>query len=134
MLGLVAVAAMLAVPTSGAVAGGGPVATKSGTLVSYVSGPKIKIRKKIQILAVCTAACDVQSTLIVKGPRFFDTDNQSGSFGAGVSFGPFIKPNGPLLRSMKATPGKFKLQNTLTATDPATGQVDQISGTFRLKR
>jgi hypothetical protein len=35
---------------------------------------------------------------------------------------------------MKAFPGRFRLTETLTATDPATGAVDSISRTFRFKR
>jgi hypothetical protein len=35
---------------------------------------------------------------------------------------------------MKAHPGKFRLAETLTATDPTTGATDTVSRTFRFKR
>ena len=35
---------------------------------------------------------------------------------------------------MKAHPGKFRLISDVTATDPATGAMDTISHTFKLKR
>ena len=60
--------------------------------------------------------------------------NVSGSLNANVPGGPFFKPNGPLLKSMKAEPGKFRLVNTITATDPTTGLTDAISRTFKFKR
>jgi hypothetical protein len=35
---------------------------------------------------------------------------------------------------MKAEPGKFRVNSTVTATDPATGVTETISRSFRLKR
>jgi hypothetical protein len=35
---------------------------------------------------------------------------------------------------LKASPGRFKLVNRISATDPATGATDAISRVFRFKR
>jgi hypothetical protein len=117
-----------------AAAGGGPTATKSGALVNYVTTGKLKIGKKITILVVCSANCNVDTTTVVKGPGFKDSADVSGPLAAGAAGGPFIKPNGPLLKGMKAQPGKFRVNSTVTATDPATGVTETISRSFRLKR
>jgi hypothetical protein len=117
-----------------AAAGGGPTATKSGALVNYVTTGKLKIGKKITILVVCSANCNVDTTTVVKGPGFKDSADVSGPLAAGAAGGPFIKPNGPLLKGMKAQPGKFRVNSTVTATDPATGVTETISRSFRLTR
>jgi hypothetical protein len=141
---VVAVAAALVVPaqvaaapatTSGlAQSSAGPVATKSGLLIAYTNTGKLKIGKRIAITMTCAANCNVQTTTVVKGPRFKDSFDVSGPLTAGVPGGPFFKPNGPLLKSMKASPGKFRVNSTATATDIATGAVETISKSFRLKR
>jgi hypothetical protein len=56
------------------------------------------------------------------------------SFAAGQQFGLFVTVKGSLLKLMKANPGRFRLAETLTATDPATGASDTISNTFKFKR
>jgi hypothetical protein len=142
---IVAIAAALAVPaqvaaapatTSGLAAqsAAAPVATKSGLLIAYTNTGKLKIGKRIAITMTCAANCNVQTTTVVKGPRFKDSFDVSGPLTAGVPGGPFFKPNGPLLKSMKASPGKFRVNSTATATDIATGAVETISKSFRLKR
>jgi hypothetical protein len=131
---VLALAGALLVPASVATAGDGPTATKSGALINYVTTGKLKIRKNIQILVVCSAACDVTSKSTIKGPGVKLVGNVSGSLNANVPGGPFFKPNGPLLKAMKAEPGKFRLVNTITATDPVTGLTDAISRTFKFKR
>jgi hypothetical protein len=83
---------------------------------------------------VCSVDCDVVSKSVIKGPGVKLKGTISGSLQAGIPGGPFFKPNGPLLKAMKATPGKFRLINRITATDPATGATDAISRSFRLKR
>ncbi len=117
-----------------AAAGDGPTATKSGTLVNYVSTGKLRIGKKITIFVVCAANCNVDTNTVVKGPGFKDNAQVTGSLSAGVPGGPFFKPNGPLLKAMKAQPGRFRVNSTVTATDPATGAIETISHSFRLKR
>lgn len=131
---LLALAGALILPASGATAVGGPTASKSGAIINYVSGAKLKIGKRIQIVVVCSVDCNVVSKSTIKGPGVKLRGNVSGSLLAGVPGGPFFKPNGPLVKAMKATPGKFRLINSITAKDPATGATDAISRSFRLKR
>jgi hypothetical protein len=117
-----------------AAAGGGPTATKSGALVNYVSTGKLKIGKRITIVIVCSADCNVNTTTTVKGPGFKETATVGGPLTANVPGGPFFKPNGPLLKGMKAAPGRYRINSTITATDAVTGATDAISRSFRLKR
>jgi hypothetical protein len=130
---LLAISAALVVPAIAA-AGEGPVATKSGAIVNYVSGPKLKVGKLMQILIVSPVNCNVTSTSVIKGPGAKVPGNVSGPLQANVPGGPTFKPNGPLLRELNAFPGRFKLVNTITATDPATGATDTISRVFKFKR
>jgi hypothetical protein len=132
---LLALAGALLLPASSAVAGGGPLATKSGALVNYVSTAKLKLAKKMYIYFVCSADCNVQATTTIKGPRTHLTMSVSGPTVAFVdeSF-VLLQLNKRLLKRMEATPGKFKLANTINATDQATGATDNIFHTFRVKR
>jgi hypothetical protein len=132
--GLLAIALALVLPASAATAGDGPVATKSGALVNYVTTGKLKIAKNIQITVVCSANCNVTSTSTIKGPGVNLHGTVSGPLSANVPGGPFFKPNGPLLKALKKEPGKFKLVNKITAVDPTTGLTDAISRTFKFKR
>jgi hypothetical protein len=131
---LIAVAAVLFVPASGAVAGDGPVATKSGAIVNFVTTGKLRVTRRIQPLAVCTVNCDVTGTGVLKGIGGRATFSDSGSFPAGQQFGLFVTIKGSLLKLMKKFPGRFRLAETLTATDPATGATDSVSKSFRFKR
>jgi hypothetical protein len=128
-----AVAGALLLPSSSALADG-PVATKSGALINYVTTGKLRVGKRIEIFAVCSANCNVDTTTTIQSKGFHQTFPLSGALAAGVPGGPFFKPNGPLLKAMKAHPGRFKIASSMTATDPVTGTVDSISNTFRLKR
>jgi hypothetical protein len=130
---VLAVAGALLLPGSSALAGG-PVAKESGALINYLTTGRLKIAKKIIVPFQCSANCNVVSTITVKGPGIHATDTESGALGAGVPSGHFIKPNGPLLKAMKAAPGRFKLISSVNATDPVTGATDSISNAFRLKR
>jgi hypothetical protein len=140
--GALAVSAALLLPASQAVAGGAqiasagdrPVATKSGAIVNWVSGFKLRVAKRIQPLAVCSVNCDVSGTGVLKGMGGKASFSDSGSFPAGQLFGLYVTIKGPLLKLMKEFPGRFKLVETLTATDPTTGAVDTISRAFRFKR
>jgi hypothetical protein len=128
-----ALAAALVLPASASTAD--PVATKSGAIINYVSTGKLKIGKKILIEVVCSVNCNVTSTTVVKGPGFKRTLTVSGSLQANATGGgPFVQPNGALLKAMKAEPGRFKFINSITASDPSTGATDSISRTFKLKR
>jgi hypothetical protein len=128
-----AIAAALLIPGSSALAGG-PVATKSGALINYLTAGKIRIGKKIIVPFQCTADCNVVSSITVKGPGVKVTDTESGALKAGVPSGHFIKPNGPLKKAMRARPGRFKLISHVQATDPLTGTIDTISHAFGVKR
>jgi len=132
IVAMVAVSALLLLPSSSAA--GAPVATKSGALINYVSTAKLKVAKSITIPVVCSADCQVTSTVRIKGPSFKLTNTVAGPLTGGVPGGHVIKPNGPLLKSMKADTGKFKVVSNMTATDLATGATDAISHTFKLKR
>lgn len=123
----------LALPAT-ASAGDGPTATKSGVLINYVSTGKLKIAKRISILVICSADCNANATTVITGPRTKLKFDVAGPLAAGQQGGPFFKPNGPLLKAMKAQPGKFKVQSTIIATDALTGAPDTISRTFKLKR
>ena len=129
-----ALAGALALPASTAVAGYGPVASKSGAIVNFVTTGKLKVAKRIQPLAVCNVNCDVSGTGVLKGMGGKATFSDSSPFAAGQQFGLFVIVKGQLLRLMKAHPGKFRLAETLTATDPTTGATDTVSRTFRFKR
>ena len=131
-VGLLALLAALALPAT--VAGAGPSATKSGALINYVTTGKLKIAKRIEILVVCSSNCNATSVSRIKGPGVNVPGTVSGSLQAGVPGGPFFKPNGALLKALKANPGRFRLVNKITATDPTTGLTDAISRTFRFKR
>jgi hypothetical protein len=127
------VAGALLLTGSSAVAGA-PVATKSGALINYLTTGKLKIGKKVVVPFQCAVNCNVVSSLKVKGPGIKATDTESGTLSAGVPSGHFIKPNGPLLKAMKAFPGRFRLISNVDATDPVSGATDEISHSFRLKR
>jgi hypothetical protein len=128
----VAVTGALLIPASSAVSA--PTAHKSGAIVNYLTTGKLKIAKKLVVPFQCSVNCTVVSTLKVKGPLVKGADKQVASLQAGVPVGHFIKPSGPLLKLMKATPGRYKLVSHVKATDPATGAVDKIAHAFRLKR
>ena len=141
---IAAMAVCLAVllPASQAAAGGaqiasagdGPVATKSGAIVNWVSGFKLRVAKRIQPLASCAVNCDVTGTATLKGLGGKASFSDTGSFQAGQLFGLYVVVKGGLLKLMKRSPGRFHLTETLTATDPSTGAVDEISRTFKFKR
>jgi hypothetical protein len=128
----VAVVGALLLPASSALSA--PTAHKSGAIVNYLTTGKLKIAKKIVVPFQCAVTCDVNSTLKIKGPFVKGSDKQAATLQAGVPVGHFIKPSGPLLKLMKATPGRYKLVSHIKATDPATGARDKISHAFRLKR
>jgi hypothetical protein len=128
----VSIIGALLLPASSAV--GAPTAHKSGAIVNYLTLGKIQIAKKLVVPFQCTVNCDVVSTLKIKGPFVKGADKQSASLQAGVPVGHFIKPSGPLLKLIKARPGRYKLVSTVKARDPLTGATDKISHAFRLKR
>jgi hypothetical protein len=121
------------VGAAGATASAGPVATKSGAIVNFTTTGKLKVAKRIQPLAVCSVNCDVTGTGVLRGMGGKASFSDSRSFPAGRQFGLYVTVKGALLKLMKANPGKFRLTETLTATDPTTGAIDTVSRTFRFK-
>jgi hypothetical protein len=126
-------------------AGGGPIATKSGAIVNWVSGRKLSVSKsttctkhkctaKIQPLAICSVACDVSATGTLKGLGGKAHFADHAHFDANVRFGLYVTVKGGLLRLMRQSPGKFHLSESLTATDSSTGATDTITRTFGFKR
>jgi hypothetical protein len=114
--------------------GGGPVATKAGAIVNFVPAGKLRVRKNIQPLAVCSVNCDVTGTAVLKGLGGKANITDSGSFLANQPFGLRITIKGFLLKLMKQHPGRFHLSVTYSATDPATGATDSVSRGFKFKR
>jgi hypothetical protein len=114
--------------------GDGPIATKSGAIVNFVPSGKLKIAKHFQPLAVCSINCTVTGTAIIKGMGLKLPISDTGSFAANAPFGLRITVKGALLKAMKDKPGKFRLNVTYTATDPATGAMDSVSRSFKFKR
>jgi hypothetical protein len=141
MAALVVTAAIL-LPASEAAAGGagiasagdGPVAHKSGAIINWSSGFKLRVQKKIQPLAVCSVACDVTGHGVLKGLGGKASFSDSGSFQPGQLFGLYVTVKGALLKLMKQSPGRFHLAETLVATDPTTGATDTIKRRFSFKR
>jgi hypothetical protein len=131
---LLALAGALVLPASTAVAGDGPPATTSGAIVNFVTTGKLKVAKRIQPLAVCNVNCDVSGTGVLKGMGRKATFSDSSSFAAGQQFGLFAIVKGQFLKLMKANPGKFRLRETLTAIDQATGATHTVSRAFKFKR
>jgi hypothetical protein len=131
---VLAVAAALLLPASSALAGDGPLAHKSGAIVNFLPAGKIKVARHFQPLAVCSVNCDVTGTAVLKGLGGKATITDTGAFPANQTFGLKITVKGQLLKLMKANPGKFRLTERYTATDPATGATDTISRSFKFKR
>lgn len=133
LFAVLAAAAVLLVPASGAAADG-PVAHKSGAIVNFVTKGKVRVRKHIQPIAVCSVNCDVTGTGVLKGLGARIPFGDSGSFAANQLFGLALIVKGKALKTIKENAGRFKLTETLTATDPTTGASDTVSRAFRLKR
>jgi hypothetical protein len=145
-----AAAAALIAPTAAAygeqaAGAGGPIATKSGAIVNWVSGRKLSVSKsttctkhkctaKIQPLAICSVPCDVSANGTLKGLGGKAHFADHAHFDANVRFGLYVTVKGGLLRLMRQSPGKFHLSETLTATDSSTGATDTITRTFGFKR
>jgi hypothetical protein len=129
---VVAVIGALLLPASSAISA--PTAHKSGAIVNYLTTGKLRIGKKIIVPFQCAVNCNVTSFLKLKGPFVKGSDTELGSLLAGQPAGHFIKPSGPLLKVLKASPGRYKIISRITATDPVTGATDTIAHSFKLKR
>jgi hypothetical protein len=131
---LISASQALAVSADVSSASSGPIANKSGALINYVSTARLKIAKRIEIQVVCSANCNVTSTVVFKGVGQKIKSTVAGPLTANVPGSHFIKPNGVLLKAMRANTKKVRLVNNMTATDPVTGVQDHISHVFKLKR
>jgi hypothetical protein len=124
-------------PAAGALtasSAGGPVAQKSGAIVNFLPAGKLRVKKAFQPLAVCSVNCNVTGTAVLKGLGGRATITDSGSFLANQTFGLQIRVKGALLKLMKQSPGKFRLNVTYSAVDPATGATDTVSRPYKFKR
>jgi hypothetical protein len=135
------VAGALLIPASQAGAGAeiasggdGPVATKSGAIVNFLPAGKIKVAKHFQPLAVCSVDCTVTGRAVLKGLGGKANISDTGSFPANQPFGLRITVKGQLLKLMKSSPGRFRLNEKFTAVDPATGARDAAKRGFKFKR
>jgi hypothetical protein len=133
LIAVVALAGVLLLPSTGAIAGG-PVAHKSGAIVNYTSTGKIRVAKNMFIYFSCAVNCNATSTSTIKGLGGKVTIPASGTITAGVPAYIKLTVKGLLLKLLKAQPGAFKVINHISATDPTTGAVDNIRHTFKLKR
>jgi hypothetical protein len=130
-----AIALLLLLPATGAVAGDGPVAHKSGTLINFVTTGKLRAARVIQPLAMCSASCTVTGTAVLKGLGARGTLSASGGpFAANEPFGLAIRVSKSFAKVLRQFPGRFRMNQTLTATDTTTGQTESVSRTFRFKR
>jgi hypothetical protein len=133
-----AITAALALPASNALAGGGPVATKSGAIVNYVSTAKVKFGKRSGPSFVCSVTCNLTSNLVLKGPHVKLPDTKSATNvppGQGLThFFNFSKFPKPVRQFIAQHVGQYKLVSTVSATDATSGATDAISHVFKLKR
>jgi len=113
----------------------GPIATKSGAVVNYVTTGKIKIRRRIEVSFVCSVQCSLTSSLLIKGPgaRLSDVETAT-DVAPGLVLTHFFKFSKRAVAFIKANASKFRVVSRVSATDAATGAPDTISHSFRLKR
>jgi hypothetical protein len=133
LIAVVALAGVLLLPSTGAIAGG-PVAHKSGAIVNYTSTGKLKVAKNMFIYFTCAVTCNATSNSTIKGLGGKVTIPASGTISAGTQAYIKLTVKGLLLKLLKEKPGAFKVVNNISATDPTTGAVDNINHTFKLKR
>ncbi len=131
---LAAATAVIALAAPPALSAAAPPASASAeTLVNFVGPKKLKVGKRMTYSFACAVNCDVTVSDLLEGPGGKLRGSLSGSIAAGAPAGVILKPNGPLLKSLKADTGKFKLKVTVTATDPTTGETDTDRRTYRFK-
>lgn len=131
-----AIATVALLAPLGSTAGADPQAQKSGEeIVRYVTKGKLKVAKNVKYRFVCGVTCNVKvdATVVLPGPNFRSPPIRGTNFPAGVVLEDILKPNGPLLKAIKANKRKAKLRTKVTATDVATGQVDVDKRTYRFR-
>lgn len=128
----VAAIAMVAAAPSAAAAPG--ASASADTLITYGPQKKLKIGKRIIFPVVCSVNCDARAVALVSGPAEVPKIVISGALPGGTAVPVILKPDGPLLESFKASPGRFVIMTTISATDPVTGETDVDKRNFRLRR
>lgn len=132
--GLAAATAAIALAGSPALGATAPPASASAeTLVNFVGPKKLKVGKRITYSFVSAVNCNVVVSDLLEGPGGKLRGSLSGSLAAGVKAGVVLKPNGPLLKDLKADTGKFTLKVEINATDPTTGETDTDRRTYRFR-
>ncbi len=133
MTACTAAAAAIAVAAGPASTAAAPRVTNEA-LVSFVGAKKIKVGKRMTYDIVCASNCNVTVKDRLVGPGTKDSGRLSGALTAAVPVAVILKPNGPLLRGLRAFPGRFKLASTVIATNPATGETDSDTRVYRFKK
>ena len=130
---IVATAALLG---TSATATADPQAKAAGEeVISFVSNGKLKLGKTITYQFVCGVGCNVKAdvSIALPGPNFTAAPVTATNVPAGQVLEDKLKPNGPLIKAIKADKGRAKLQATITGTNVATGEVDVDKRTFKFK-
>jgi hypothetical protein len=135
-----AAAAVAALLVPAASAGAGPTAKASGEeLVTYLTGGKLKVKKKIKYLILCGAPAgqlceiEVSNKLKLKGPDLGPL-RSSGIFAGGQAVEIVIQTNKGARKAIKAKLRAARLKSEITATNLTTGEVDFDSESFKLKK
>jgi len=137
---IAAAALIVALLVPASQAGAGPAANASGEeLISYLTGGKLKVKKKIKYLILCGApagqSCQVEvsNKLKLKGPDVGPISS-SAPFPGGQAIEVFIRLNKGARRAARAKIGAAKVVSEITATNLTTGEADTDRETFRLKK
>jgi hypothetical protein len=134
---IAAVTLLLVLPASaGAATRDAPTASTSGEeQVTYLTGGKLKPRKRLRYRVVCAASCalTVSSKLNLKGPNLGPITS-TGTIAAGQVAEAVIRVNKGARSAIKANRRAAKLVTTVTATNTTTGEVDVDRRTYRFKR
>jgi hypothetical protein len=136
MTATAAAAATAALLGPAATATADPQAKAAGEeVISFVTKGKLKLGKTISYQFVCGVACNVKAdvSIALPGPNFNSTPVTATNIPAGQVLEDKLKPNGPLLKAIKADKGRAKLQATITGTNVATGEVDVDKASFKFK-
>lgn len=132
--GLAAAIAVIALAAPPALSAAAPPASASAeTLVSFVGPKKLKVGKRMTYSFACVVNCNIVVSDLLEGPGGKLRGSLSGPIAAGAPASVILKPNGPLLKDLKAETGKFKLKVEVTATDPTTGETDTDRRTYGFK-
>ncbi len=131
-------AASAALLAPAASVGADPTASSSGEeIVRYATKGKLKAGKRISYNFVCGVTCNVKIDVVLTGlpgKNFRPPAVRGTNIPAGQTFQDQLKPNGPLLKSIRANIRSVRLKSKIVATDVATGLRDTDKRTFKLKK